>query len=253
MELLSVEFKSFESFEGYAANFAQIKLEGNIEPSLVLCYATRNLIGVKVHIISVGETPPGNKPFDKRTMTLNFPAGEANDLPMALNASNLFDVIYVVTRNGFIFVYDIESGICIYRYRISSETILASTLHRSTGGVLTIDRMGKVTAFTIDPNTIGPYVIQKFKNTDMANRFARRIEQERADGFLLEKFGNPLLKERTTEAAQTQMLRNKLGQLTWKGFLGRDGGNTGIRADQLYYCSQRNDNCGCNGKSCNGM
>jgi len=51
MQLYSVERKVSQPIEGHAGTFAQIKLEGNPEPSNLLCFAVRNLQGGKVRIV----------------------------------------------------------------------------------------------------------------------------------------------------------------------------------------------------------
>ena len=48
MQLYSVERKVSQPIEGHAGTFAQIKLEGNPEPSNLLCFAVRNTQGGKV-------------------------------------------------------------------------------------------------------------------------------------------------------------------------------------------------------------
>lgn len=48
MQLYSVERKVSQPIEGHAATFTQIKMEGNPEPSNLLCFAVRNLNGGKV-------------------------------------------------------------------------------------------------------------------------------------------------------------------------------------------------------------
>lgn len=48
MQLYSVERKVSQPIEGHAGTFSQIKMEGNPEPSNLLCFAVRNMQGGKV-------------------------------------------------------------------------------------------------------------------------------------------------------------------------------------------------------------
>lgn len=50
MQLYSVERKVSQPIEGHAGTFAQLKQEGNPEPSNLLCFAVRNTQGGKVKI-----------------------------------------------------------------------------------------------------------------------------------------------------------------------------------------------------------
>jgi clathrin heavy chain len=48
MQLYSVERKCSQPIEGHAASFAQFKMEGNAEPSILFCFAVRTVQGGKV-------------------------------------------------------------------------------------------------------------------------------------------------------------------------------------------------------------
>lgn len=47
-----------------------------------------------------------------------------------------YDVIYLITKYGYIHMYDIETGTCIYMNRISSDTIFVTAPHEATGGII---------------------------------------------------------------------------------------------------------------------
>lgn len=53
-----------------------------------------------------------------------------------MQVSGKYDVIYLITKYGYIHMYDIESATCIYMNRISSETIFVTAPHESTGGII---------------------------------------------------------------------------------------------------------------------
>lgn len=84
----------------------------------------------------VGQTPAGNQPFPKKAVDVFFPAEAQNDFPVAMQVSPKYDVIYLITKYGYIHMYDIESGTCIYMNRISSDTIFVTAPHETTGGII---------------------------------------------------------------------------------------------------------------------
>jgi clathrin heavy chain len=53
-------------------------------------------------------------------------------------------IVYLVTKYGYVHLYDIETAVCIYMNRISSETIFVTTLHQQTGGIMGVNRKGQV-------------------------------------------------------------------------------------------------------------
>ena len=53
-------------------------------------------------------------------------------------------VIYLITKYGYVHLYDLESGACIYMNRISAETIFVTAPYESTNGIIGVNRKGQV-------------------------------------------------------------------------------------------------------------
>lgn len=136
MQLYSIERKCSQPIEGHAASFATFKMEGNPEASTLFCFAVRTTQGGKLHIIEVGQNPTGNQPFPKKTVDVFFPPEALNDFPVAMQVSAKYDVIYLITKYGYIHLYEIETGLCMYMNRISSETIFVTAPHEASGGII---------------------------------------------------------------------------------------------------------------------
>ncbi len=64
-----------------------------------------------------------------------FPAEAVNDFPVAMQVSQKYSIIYLVTKYGFIHLYDLESGTCIFMNRISSETIFITASDSESAGL----------------------------------------------------------------------------------------------------------------------
>lgn len=64
--------------------------------------------------------------------------------------SNLFqtsskhDIIYLITKYGYVHLYDIETATCIYMNRISGDTIFVTAPHEATSGIIGVNRKGQV-------------------------------------------------------------------------------------------------------------
>jgi clathrin heavy chain len=76
-----------------------------------------------------------------------FPPEAAADFPVAMQVSKKYDIIFLVTKFGFIHLYDLETGTCIYMNRISGDTIFVTTDLDSTGGIIGVNRKGQVRFF----------------------------------------------------------------------------------------------------------
>lgn len=61
--------------------------------------------------------------------------------------SSKYDVIYLITKYGYIHLYDIESAACIYVNRISSDTIFVTAPHEPSGGIIGVNRKGQVNIY----------------------------------------------------------------------------------------------------------
>ena len=55
-----------------------------------------------------------------------------------------YDVIYLITKYGYIHLYDIETATCIYMNRISGDTIFVTAPHNSSSGIIGVNRKGQV-------------------------------------------------------------------------------------------------------------
>ncbi|XP_018648353.1 putative clathrin heavy chain [Schistosoma mansoni] len=144
MQLYSVERKVSQAIEGHAAAFARYIPEGNANPTTLFCFASRNAQACKLHIIEVGQPPAGNQPFPKKAIDVYFPPEAQIDFPVAMQTSSKYGIIYLITKSGYLHLYDIESGSCIYMNRISSDTIFVTAPYEPTSGIIGVNRKGQV-------------------------------------------------------------------------------------------------------------
>src|SRR2546421_4504074 len=108
MQLYSIERKLSHPIEGHAAAFTQFKLAANPEKSSLLCFASRTTTGAKLTVVEFGEPPAGNQPFTKKVVDVFFSPQQQYDFPVAMQISDKFDIIYLITKWGYIYLYDIE-------------------------------------------------------------------------------------------------------------------------------------------------
>lgn len=188
MQLYSVERKCSQPIEGHAASFAQFKMEGSVEQSTLFCFAVRTQQGGKLHIIEVGQPPTGNQPFPKKAVDVFFPPEAQNDFPVAMQVSAKYDVIYLITKYGYIHLYDIETATCIYMNRISGDTIFVTAPHEATGGIIGVNRKGQVLSVSVEEDNIIPYINTVLQNPDLALRMAVRNNLAGAEDLFVRKF-----------------------------------------------------------------
>ncbi|XP_017087322.1 clathrin heavy chain isoform X1 [Drosophila bipectinata] len=209
MQLYSVERKVSQAIEGHAASFATFKIDGNKEPTTLFCFAVRTATGGKLHIIEVGTPPNGNQAFPKKAVDVFFPPEAQNDFPVAMQVSVKYDTIYLITKYGYIHLYDMETATCIYMNRISADTIFVTAPHESSGGIIGVNRKGQVLSVTVDEEQIIPYINTVLQNPDLALRMAVRNNLAGAEELFVRKFNKLFTAGQYAEAAKVAALAPK--------------------------------------------
>ncbi|KAM0235307.1 hypothetical protein ACHAP5_009785 [Fusarium lateritium] len=188
MQLYSKDRGISQAIEGHAAAFGTIRLEGAAQDTKLFSFAVRSATGpAKLHIVEV-DHPESNPVFQKKQVEMFFPPEATNDFPVALQVSQKYGVIYMVTKYGFIHLYDLETGSCIFMNRISSETIFTTCTDDGSSGIVGINRKGQVLFVTIDDTNVIPYLLQNPANTDMAIKMASRAGLPGADNLYQRQF-----------------------------------------------------------------
>lgn len=189
MQLYSTEKKISQSIEGHAACFATINLEGH--PTSLFIFASKTAAGVsRMHIIEVNaeKKPPGAPRFGKKMEDIYYPPEMTSDFPISLQASTKYSIAYLVTKMGYVHLYDIESGSALYMNKISDTTIFVTAQQAATGGIVGVNRGGKVLAVNVVPEAIVPYVMEKLNDVELATRLASRNGFPGAENLFMEHF-----------------------------------------------------------------
>lgn len=203
MQLYSVEQQKSQPLEAHAAAFSTVKFAGRDAPSTVISFAQKTLkdgqIVSKLHVIELGAAPGG--PI-KRNQDLFFPAEFADDFPVSMQISEKYGLVYVVTKLGLLFVYDLETASAVYRNRISPDPIFLACGDATTGGIYTINRRGQVLLVTVNEQTLVPFVSQQLNNLDLALALAKRGNLPGAEGLISQSFERMFAAGQYKEAAE---------------------------------------------------
>lgn len=78
--------------------------------------------------------------------------------PMFMQITSKYNLIYVITKLGLLFVYDLETATAVYRNRISPDPIFLTAEATAAGGFYAINRRGQVLLATVNEATIVPFV-----------------------------------------------------------------------------------------------
>ncbi|KAI8057181.1 hypothetical protein BDF22DRAFT_669946 [Syncephalis plumigaleata] len=195
MQLYSKERGVSQPIEGHVAAFSDLTLEGSSVPSKLFAFAVRTATAAKLHVVEVDHAE-GAPAFQKRAVDA------VNDFPVAMQISHKYGVIYLVTKYGFVHLYDLETGTCIYMNRISGDTVFITAELEATSGLIGVNRKGQVLSVSVDEENIVPYIIQTLQNTDLALRFASRNGLPGADDLYVTRFQQLFSQSNFSEAAR---------------------------------------------------
>ncbi|KAF2810277.1 clathrin heavy chain [Mytilinidion resinicola] len=201
MQLYSRERGIPQAIEGHAAAFGSIRLEGAPADTKLFTFAVRSATGAKLHIVEVDHAP-SNPPFPKKAVDVYFPTEATNDFPVAMQVSKKYSVIYLVTKYGFIHLYDLETGTCIFMNRISSETIFITSSDSEGAGIIGVNRKGQVLSVKVNEDTVVPYLLQNPANGELAYKLASRAGLPGADNLYEQRFQGLINSGQYIEAAR---------------------------------------------------
>ncbi|ONK67911.1 uncharacterized protein A4U43_C05F5080 [Asparagus officinalis] len=205
MQLFSVDQQRSQALEAHAASFASIKVAGNDKDSILISFASKTTnagqITSKLHVIELG-AQPGKPGFSKKQADLFFPPDFADDFPVAMQISHKYGLIYVITKLGLLFVYDLETATAVYRNRISPDPIFLTAEASSIGGFYAINRKGQVLLATVNEATLVPFVSGQLNNLELAVNLAKRGNLPGAENLVVQRFQELFSQTKYKEAAE---------------------------------------------------
>ncbi|KAG9142165.1 hypothetical protein Leryth_007608 [Lithospermum erythrorhizon] len=205
MQLFSVEQQRSQALEAHAAAFATTRVPGNDKDSILISFATKTSNSgqttSKLHVIELG-AQPGKPSFSKKQADLFFPPDFADDFPVSMQISHKYGLIYVITKLGLLFVYDLETATAVYRNRISPDPIFLTSEATSVGGFYAINRRGQVLLATVNEATIVPFVSGQLNNLELAVNLAKRGNLPGAENLVVQRFQELFAQTKYKEAAE---------------------------------------------------
>lgn len=203
MQLYSLERGISQAIEGHAAAFGSWTAPGTSKPSILFAFAARTATAAKLYILEVGGPEDGTG-FQKRAVDIYFPPAAAGvvDFPVAMQISDKYGVIYMITKAGFLYLFDLATGTTIYMNQISAQTIFVTAPHTATSGITGVNRNGQVLLVSVDETNIIPYICNTLKNFELAISLASRANLPGAENLFVEHFNKLFQQGLFKEAAK---------------------------------------------------
>uniref|UniRef100_A0A6A7FZ08 Clathrin heavy chain n=1 Tax=Hirondellea gigas TaxID=1518452 RepID=A0A6A7FZ08_9CRUS len=189
--------KSQPTMNAHAGCFAHIKLDGRQEKSHLFSFTHKTATGHKLSIVEVGIE---KEQAFKCLSDLRF--ANEQDFAVSMLADNKHGALFILTKAGYLFLYEIQGGKCLLAKRVSQYAIFASVTHEATGGIVTIDQNGRMLLFNIDEENLVPYITEKLQDFDLGVRMAARYNLPGAENVFQSQFDKLMVEGDYSAAAK---------------------------------------------------
>ncbi|KAG1708834.1 hypothetical protein DVH05_022455 [Phytophthora capsici] len=190
MQLYSMDKKVSQVLNGHAGAFAQMKPPGRTDDAQVLVFAgSKAGEPMQLFIMEVGRErdAPGGV-FRLPPAAIPFAADAQADFPVSMLVSPSDDVVYMITKMGYLFLFDAHTGKPIYRARVSQDTTFVTCLESKSKGMLGITRRGQLLHFAINKTKLVPYVVNTLRDSQLALALATRLDLPGAEELYFTEF-----------------------------------------------------------------
>ncbi|KAG0336026.1 hypothetical protein BG000_007014 [Podila horticola] len=202
LQLYSKDAGVSQSIEGHAAAFSEIKLDGASSPTKLFVFAVRTSSASKLQIVEIAHVD-GNSSFTRKVADIFFPPEFDGDFPAAVQISPKHSIVYVITKYGFLHLYDIDTGTCIYMNRLSGATVFATAACEATGGFVAVNRSGQFFSTCVDETNLVPYIADHLGDPELALKVATRTGVPGTDELYVKRFRRLYQAGKYTEAVKT--------------------------------------------------
>lgn len=128
---------------------------------------------------------------------------QPGDFPVGMLPDNKFGLVFVVTKMGFLYAFEVQSGKNFYGQQASQATMFAQVESDGPeGGIVTIDPTGRVQQFFVDTQNIVPYICTQLQDFDLGVSLAKRYDLPGAGDIFKQQFDRMMQAGRFQEAIE---------------------------------------------------
>lgn len=143
--------------------------------------------------------------FKKNTEIIYDPS-TPGDFPISLVVAERYGLLYIVTKFGFVYIYELTSCEQIYKVRISGQPIFAVARNLTNDGILALNKNGQLYGGLIDENGLIPHLIANCKHLpniqQLVFSLASRYSLPGVDNLFLGQFNNFIINGDYANAAK---------------------------------------------------
>ena len=140
--------------------------------------------------MEIGQPAPGNGKF-KVTVDIMMAQDAPGDFPILMQAAPKYGLIFMITKMGYLFLFESYKGSLIYRQRITDQLVFVAVRNMTTDGMICISKVGQVLAINVEDANLVKFVMNAQHipdNKNIAFRMAQRYGLSGADEIFLAQF-----------------------------------------------------------------
>lgn len=161
----------------------------------MFCFVERKAGETKslVHITEISTPPEGVQKFKKNTEIVYDPSAPG-DFPISMLVAEKFGLLYIVTKFGFAYLYEMSTCEQIYKCRISNQPIFVVAKNYTNDGLLALNKNGVLYGGMVDEAGLIPHLMQNCKHLpnlqQLVFTLAGRYSLPGVDNIFLGQFNN---------------------------------------------------------------
>lgn len=180
MQLYSVAKRVSQPLQGHAGTFTDVKVNGESQARTLLCFVDKkpgpDLPNLRIMQVDKPDGLQGDFRLQPRQIPFPPQAQQGFDFPVSLVASPKHDMLYLVTKMGFLYMFFVHTGSLIYSHQITRDPMIVTTVDPRTGGMLGVTaRQGQVLSITVNEQTIVNYASQNINEPGLALKLATTL------------------------------------------------------------------------------
>jgi len=208
MQLFSREKRVSQPLQGHAAAFASMQIMGRSDPAQVLCFHEKKADAPpgdppKFFVMEVGRDPSKGAPFRLAPTPIPVPPEAGADFPVSMVVDEKDELAFLVTKMGYLYMFDLHTGKALYRARITQDTIFMTCGDPTTGAIYGITvRRGNVLRIQLNGQALIPYIVGTLRDNELAIKLSGRLNLPGAENLYAQEFERVMQMGNVVEAAK---------------------------------------------------
>lgn len=204
MQLFNIDKKLAQPLQGHAASFATLTLPGREDAQVIVFHEQKNNgEPPKIYVREVGRDPSKGQPFGIQPAAIPVPPDAAADFPVSMSVDQKNEIAIMMSKMGYVYMFDIHTGKTIYRAKITQDTVFVTCAQESTGAVFGITvRKGEVFRLQLNGQALVPYILNTLRDNPLALQLAGRLNLPGAENLFAAEFERLISQGQVAEAAR---------------------------------------------------